>query len=212
MNLTFFPSFSLPTAQLSSPFRPHTFQHQQAPWHRCLRSVMTSLLVLNLGVLDVNLILPIEGCFAPWGKWWRELGGGGPHHHEKSWHAVNIHSIDGWEGTENPGWRQDNLKPEPPTSNGGQIPCLIVEFSLKVVHGTSFFFYRLWVSRLWCSAGYHWEVTKAITGRRSFYYLQLQSSPMWQPRWGICVCAQNSGWVSLQHLCLLLATPQSKVV
>lgn len=33
----------------------------------------------------------------------RNWGQGGPCHHEKSQHAVGIHSIDGWEGPENLG-------------------------------------------------------------------------------------------------------------
>lgn len=137
----FLPSFSLAMAQFSSPFWPHGF------------SIITGLLAHTSEVMGSSL--PIElrgvGCkphlitrkmFSSMKKVVDETGGQrGPYHHKKPWHAVSIHSIDSWESSENPCWRQTNLNLETFTSNGGQIPCLIPEFSVRVVQGISFFFF-----------------------------------------------------------------------
>ena len=70
----------------------------------------------------------------------KETGGKrGPCHHEMSWHTAGIHSTDGSEGPENLGQKQTHLKLEPSISNEGQILCLILELTLRMVQGTSLF-------------------------------------------------------------------------
>lgn len=70
----------------------------------------------------------------------KETGGqGGPCHHAMSWHTAGIHSTDGSEGPENCGQKQTHLKLEPSISNEGQILCLILELTLRMVQGASLF-------------------------------------------------------------------------